>query len=166
MDIDHILTVLNRRGVHYLLIGGVNFLLRHKPVLTFDIDFWIEDDPGNCLRCEGALAELDAEWGPAEKTWGPVTALPTGWLSRQTIYCLSSPHGAIDIFRSVAGLPSWQQSFATSVSGQTAAGTVYRGLSDADMLACQLSLDPEDRKNDRIRDLKKVLSSRESSHPS
>ncbi len=165
MDIDHILTVFNRREVRTLLIGGVHFLLRHKPVLTFDIDLWIEDDAGNRLRCEEALAELDAEWGPAEETWGPVAALPTGWLGRQTIYCLSSPHGAIDVFLSVAGLPSWQQSFTTSVSGQTAAGTVYRGLSDADMLACQLSLDPEDRKNDRIRDLKKALSARESSHP-
>ena len=34
MNIDRILTELNHHGVRYLLIGGVNFMLRHKPVLT------------------------------------------------------------------------------------------------------------------------------------
>jgi hypothetical protein len=157
MDIDHILAVFNRHEVRYLLIGGVHFLLRHKPVLTFDIDFWIDDDGDNRLRCERALTDLKAEWGQSEQTWGPVSSLPAGWLARQSVYCLSSPHGAIDIFRTICGLASWRDSFATSVSGQTAAGVAYRGLCDEDMLKCQLSLDPEDRKNDRIRDLKKVL---------
>ena len=41
MHIDHILKVMNDSGVKYLVIGGVNFLLQHKPVLTFDIDLWI-----------------------------------------------------------------------------------------------------------------------------
>jgi hypothetical protein len=165
MDIDHILAVFNRHEVRYLLMGGVHFLLRHKPVLTFDIDFWIEDDHDNRLRCARALTDLHAEWGQSEEAWGPVAGLPADWLGRQSIYCLSSPHGAIDIFRAVTGLASWRDSFAASVSGRTAGGTDYRGLSDEDMLKCQLSLDPEDQKIDRIRDLKKVLLSHEPSHP-
>lgn len=164
MDIDHILAVFNRHDVRYLLIGGVHYLLRHKPVLTFDIDFWIDDDIDNRLRCERALTELHAEWGPSEEAWGLVAGLPAGWLGRQPVYCLSSPHGAIDIFRRVSGLKSWRDSFAASVSGKTGGGTDYRGLSDEDMLQCQLSLDPEDRKTDRIRDLKKVLSPHEPPH--
>ena len=159
MDIDHILAVFNRQEVRYLLIGGVNFLLRHKPVLTFDVDFWIEDSDGNRRCCELALAELDCEWGRTDEAWGPVARMPAGWMSQQAIYCLSSPHGAIDVFRHVHGLSDWQGCLAKSVAGRTAAGTAYRGLSDEDMLRCQLSLDPTSQKVDRIRDLREALSS-------
>ena len=34
MNIDHILQMFNASEVEYLLIGGMNFLLRHEPVLT------------------------------------------------------------------------------------------------------------------------------------
>ena len=161
MNIDHILAVFNRHEVRYLLIGGVNFLLRHRPVLTFDMDFWIEDNEANRRRCELALNELNAEWGRTEADWAPVAARPAGWLAQQSVYCLTSPHGAIDIFRSVQGLANWTAAFTASVAGHTAAGTPYRGLSDQDMLACQLSLPPESRKSDRIRDLQKALTAHE-----
>ena len=157
MNVDHILSVMNRHGVQYLLIGGMNFLLRHKPVMTYDVDFWIDDSATNRRACELALAELDSEWGPTEEQWGVVSKLSPGWLDRQTVYCLTSPHGAIDIFRHVRGLEEWSASFKNALSGQTAEGTVYHGLSDADMLACQLCLDPESQKVDRIRELQKVL---------
>jgi hypothetical protein len=38
MNIDRILAAFNEREVQYLLIGGVNFLLRHRPVTTFGQD--------------------------------------------------------------------------------------------------------------------------------
>ena len=161
MNIEHILAVFNRHEVRYLLIGGVNFLLRHKPVLTFDVDFWIEDSDVNRQRCELALIELCAEWGRTEKDWGPVNTRPAGWLALQSVFCLTSPHGAIDVFRQVQGLTSWAAALATSVSGHTAAGVPYQGLSDQDMLACQLSIPPESRKSDRIRDLQKAMASHE-----
>ncbi len=144
-----------------MLIGGVNFLLRHKPVLTFDVDFWIEDSEANRILCEAALTELNAEWGSTDSEWGPVATLASGWLSRQPVFCLTTPHGAIDIFRSVQGLMGWDTAFAASVSGTTAAGTAYTGLSDADMLACQISLPEETRKLDRVRELQKAMSSHE-----
>jgi hypothetical protein len=157
MNVDQILMVFNRHGVRYLLIGGMNFLLRHKPVLTFDVDFWIEDTLENLQRCESALAELDAEWGMGDSDWGPVKGKAAGWLAQQGVFCLSCPHGAIDVFRGVKGLGSWQDSYAASVSGETGAGVAYRGLSDEDMLKCQLSLDEVDRKADRISDLKRAV---------
>jgi hypothetical protein len=159
MNVDRILAAFNKHEVVYLLIGGVNFLLRHKPVLTFDVDFWVEDTEPNLRRCESALAELGAEWGPTEQDWGSVARRPAGWLSVQSVYCLNSPHGAIDIFRTVAGLPDWRQCQSRAVSGKTTDGTVYQGISDADMLQCQLSLDPHIRKLDRIRDLQQALAS-------
>ena len=157
MDVDHILSVFNQQEVRYLLIGGVNYLLRHQPVLTFDVDFWIEDSDGNRRRCEHALSLLEAQWGPSEEEWKPVAEMAPDWLARQPVYCLTSTYGAIDIFRSVRGLADWGSSFADSVAGVTAAGVAYRGLSDRDMLKCQLVLDPESRKNDRIRELERVI---------
>jgi hypothetical protein len=80
MNLDRILATFNTHRVPYLLIGGMNFLLRHAPVLTSDVDLWIEDAPENCTRCEQALAELGAEWGTADADWGPVAGKRPGWL--------------------------------------------------------------------------------------
>jgi hypothetical protein len=157
MNIDTILGRLNYHGVQYLLIGGVNFLLRHRPVLTFDLDLWLEPEPANRRRCERALADLEAAWGPTEQEWRPAREWPEGWLDRQELFCLTSPAGAIDVFQSVRGLSAWTTCHARSVTVVTAAGTSCRALSDADMLACQLALDPADRKEDRIRALREAL---------
>jgi len=159
MNLDRILGTCNQQGVSYLLIGGMNFLLRHQPVLTYDVDLWIEDTPENRRRCESALAALDAEWGRTNADWGPVAAKPAGWLDQQAVYCLNSPHGAIDVFRSLKGPTDWQTSWNASVVEQTAAGTSYHGLSDADMLACQLALDAGAQKAERIRVLRSKLKS-------
>jgi hypothetical protein len=81
MNADQILTTMNQFGVAYLLIGGMNFLLRHEPsLLTYDVDLWIENTPENRKRCESALAALDAEWGATDADWGPVAQRQSGWL--------------------------------------------------------------------------------------
>ena len=69
MNVDRIIKTLNQHGVDYLLIGGVHFLLRHKPQLTFDVDIWVDDNKKNLLRCEKALNSLNAEWGATERDW-------------------------------------------------------------------------------------------------
>ena len=66
MNINDILQTFNASEVEYLLIGGMNFLLRHEPVLTYDIDFWIWDTAANLARCDTALRQLDAAWGLPE----------------------------------------------------------------------------------------------------
>jgi hypothetical protein len=157
MNIDRILETMNRSGVAYLLFGGVNFLLRHGPVLTFDIDLWIDDTPENLVRCEKALAELQAEWGSSQADWQPVSRLAPGWLERQSVHCLSSPHGAIDIFRRVTGLEDWGRCQARAELRKTSAGIPYLGLSDEDMLECQLALPETDRRQDRIQALRTAL---------
>jgi len=155
MNIDHILWTFADCGVEYLLIGGMNFLLRHEPVLTYDIDFWIRDTAENRDRCDTALRALDAAWGATEEDWRSVAAQP-GWLVRQGIFCLTSPSGAIDIFRTVTGLLSWEDCNTRAHAGRTAAGAPYRGLSDDDMLACQLALPPEQRRQSRVEALKRA----------
>ncbi|MEN6557328.1 MAG: hypothetical protein ABFC54_04015 [Thermoguttaceae bacterium] len=159
---DRILSTLNQRGVNYLLIGGLNFLLRHAPVLTYDVDVWIEDTKANCRRCETALADLRAEWGASDEDWGPVLEKPSDWLLRQAVCCLTSEAGAIDIFRAVVGLDSWAACRARAAACRTALGTTFWGLADADMLQCQLAL-PEGRRNEaRIRYLQNVLAQKQS----
>lgn len=157
MNVELILETLNRRGVRYVMIGGMNFMLRHAPVLTFDVDLWIEDTPENRERCEAALAELNAEWGAADNDWQLVSAMPAGWLGQQSLFCLISPEGSIDIFRNVAGLDSWQLAYDRSVDEKTAGGVPYRGLSDSDMLRCQYALDQPFRKVERIAALEAAL---------
>lgn len=157
VNVDHILKTLNSHEVAYLLIGGMNFLLRHAPVLTYDVDVWIEDTPENLQRCEKALGELQAEWGASDHDWAPVADKPAGWLGSQPLFCLTSPYGSIDVFRSVRGLGSWAASRANAQVGETADGVPFVGLSDADMLECQMALPEAERNHERIRALKKAL---------
>ena len=156
MNIDHILRTFNEHEVEYLLIGGMNFLLRHEPVLTYDIDLWIRDTATNRDRCEAAMRQLDASWGPTEDSWRPV-AEQAGWLARQSVFCLTSPAGAIDIFRAVTGLPSWEHCRERAVVGRTAANVEYRGLCDEDMIACQLALPEGQRRHGRVESLQRSL---------
>jgi hypothetical protein len=157
MNVDRILETLKQFQVSYILIGGMNFLLRHKPELTYDVDIWIEDSSENRLRCEQALVALDAEWGRTDEEWRPVSQHPVGWLGWQPLFCLTSPHGAIDVFRSVAGLGDWNDSYSAAPRGMTAGGVDFVGLSDEDMLKCQLALNEGLRKRDRIATLEQAI---------
>ena len=103
-QIDHILQVLNDHGVEYMLIGGVNYLLRHQPIATFDVDFWIEDSDENRGRCHTALVALGASWGPNDEQWRDVKDLSANWLERQGVFCLTSRYGWIDLFARSKGL--------------------------------------------------------------
>jgi hypothetical protein len=158
MDIDGILTAFKQHEVVYLLIGGVNFLLRHAPELTFDVDIWVADTEENRARLNAALRHLRAEWGPTEKAWAPVPDDPA-WLRRQPLFCLTTPYGALDVFREVKGLEGeFEQAFARAIQSQTPSGVSYTGLSDEDMLRCQEALDPSERKAGRIEVLRRAIS--------
>ena len=138
MNVDRILQTLNEHEVKYLLIGGLNFYFRHKPVATYDVDLWIEDSEANRRRCELALAELNAEWGTTDEDWGPVENKPAGWLDIQSVYCLNCPDAPVDVFRNVTGLPDWETCAARAVLETVDEGIEYLGLADVDMLKCQL----------------------------
>lgn len=159
-NVNVILRVMNARRVDYLLIGGMNFALNHEPVLTFDVDLWVRDDPDNLRAVNAALRDLEAGWGPTEATWGPVPADP-GWLARQAVFCLTTAHGALDIMRSVKGLEDrYAECRAAARPGVTAAGTPYPSLNDEHMLDCQLALAEHERKPGRIATLRAALQPR------
>ena len=160
MNIDVILKTVANFDVDYLLIGGVNYLLRHQPELTYDIDLWIADTPNNRARTNSALRELKAEWGPTESDWRPVSE-NAAWLEKQGVYCLSSPYGAIDIFREVKGLEGKYESCKRKgILGKTPSGVLYYALGDEDMLTCQTALPSHLQKLKRIETLRSALANR------
>jgi hypothetical protein len=157
VNIDKILQTLNQGEVDYILIGGVNFLLRHEPELTFDVDIWVADNEENLKKLNQALIAMDSAWGPTEQEWRPVPANHQ-WLKQQSIYCLTTSLGALDVFREVKGLEGkYAECKAAAGYSQTASGVAYVGLSDLHMLACQEALPLREQKPKRIEVLKRAL---------
>jgi hypothetical protein len=156
LDIEEILAAFNEADVRYLLLGGVNFALRHDYVITIDIDFWIEDTQENLARTNAALRTLNAEWGPTALDWKAVPEDPA-WLKRQSAFCLTTPLGPVDIFRAVKGLEDFDICFKRSSAAITPRGVRFQSLSDEDMLRCQEALDPSSQKLDRMRTLRDAL---------
>jgi len=157
MNVDEILQALNQEQVDYLLIGGMNFLLRHLPELTWDVDIWVKDDAENLARLNRALGLLGAAWGRTETEWGPVSA-DSRWLTSQEVFCLTTAHGALDVFRDVRGLEGhYLDCQRRGIRTQTAGGIQFTGLSDEDMLACQEALPVEERKERRIQVLREAI---------
>jgi hypothetical protein len=157
MNVDEILRALNDRQVDYLLIGGMNFLLRHLPELTFDVDVWVADHGENLGRLNRALRDLGAEWGRTEAAWAPVPE-DWQWLETQPVFCLTTQHGALDVFRDVLGLEGrYPECKARSVLAQTANAVPFPALGDEDMLACQEALPPGERKARRMAILRDAI---------
>lgn len=160
MNVDRILEALNHREVDYLLIGGINFLLRHKPLLTYDVDVWVRDDAANLASLNRALKALGAGWGKTEKTWGVVPDDPS-WLRQQGVFCLTTDQGALDIFREVLGLEGRYDECKREAGKEfTASGVAYLGLSDRHMLLAEQALDPGNQRTDRIETLKEAIAKR------
>ncbi len=57
-DFEDLLTLLERHGVRYLIIGGLAFIYHAKPRYTKDMDLWIGPDPANVERANRALADF------------------------------------------------------------------------------------------------------------
>jgi hypothetical protein len=159
MNIDRILSILNAAEVDYILIGGVNFLLRHGGPMTYDVDVWVSDNDQNLERVAMALKNLGAEWGSTDATWGPVKS-GISWLKSQNVFCLTTREGGLDIFREVRGLEGkYSECKNRAIDFYTSSGVPYRGLSDSDMLQTQLVLEPAEQKPERISRLKKAMES-------
>jgi hypothetical protein len=164
MNVDEILRALNEERVDYLLIGGMNFLLRHLPELTFDVDIWVRDGGENLHRLTRALRRLDAQWGRTEAAWAPVPE-DWRWLETQAVFCLTTREGALDVFRDVLGLEGrYAECKTRGVPAQTANGIPFHGLCDQDMLACQEALPPGEQKVRRMETLRQAVAQTHKPH--
>jgi hypothetical protein len=132
-------------------------MLFHRPVLTFDVDILVEDKKDNLKRLNEALAAMKGEWGKTESSWQAVPE-DSKWLERQPLFCLTTQYGPLDIFREVPGLENkFEECWQLGREGKTSEGIVFKGLSDYHMLECQLVLEPEDQKPERIKILRTAL---------
>ncbi len=157
MNPDGIFTALNQHHVEYVLFGGVNHMLVHEPVTTFDVDIWINDTSENLTKANCALHTMEASWGADEKSWGPVP-LDASWLLKQPVFSMLTKHGPLDFFREVLGLEGrFRECHGAATIRTTSAGVLFYSLADRHMLECQLALPPAERKLDRIRKLHEVL---------
>lgn len=157
MNVDAILQALDDQRVDFLLIGGMNFLIRHEPELTFDVDVWVRDEAENLARLNRSLESLGAEWGRTESEWRLVPS-DWRWLTSQAVFCLTTKEGALDIFREVRGLEGqYEECRARGLHTQTAAGVSFIGLSDRDMLVCQEALPPGEQKHRRMEVLREAI---------
>lgn len=157
MNVELILKTLNCHQVDCLLIGGMNFLLNHSGPHTYDVDFFVRDSAPNLSQLNSALQELTCEWGPNETSWRPVPENPD-WLLKQNVFCLTSPHGAIDIFRAVKGLEDgFDACLARAAKRSMPDGEAYLGLSDYDMLRCQEALPETAQKTARMAALRLAI---------
>ncbi len=160
MNVDTILAALKDETVDYILIGGMNFLIRHLPELTFDVDIWVFDTTENLECLNRALRRLGAAWGPTESEWAPVPQ-KSQWLLRQSVFCLTTDHGALDIFREVRGLEGcYAQCRDRAIESTTVTGAAFRGLNDEDMLACQEALPVSEQKLRRVEHLRRCIQER------
>lgn len=57
-DFEDMLTLLERHGVRYLIIGGLAFIYHAKPRYTKDMDIWLDPGERNVERANKALAEF------------------------------------------------------------------------------------------------------------
>ena len=157
MNVDLILSTFNRHQVDYILIGGMNFFIVHEPVTTFDIDLWIADTEPNHQAVHAALVELQSEVSFSSKgdDWRRLCMEESStWLARQSVHCLFTPHGPVDVFRHVPGLEDGYNTLRDQCPlRQTRSGVSFRSLSDDLMIRCQLALPEHLRKLDRLRAL-------------
>ena len=156
-DYRKVFITMNRNSVSYLLIGGLNYFLIHNPVTTQDIDLFIDETPENRFACENALIDLGAEWGQRDDDWGPVHAKPMGWLGGQSVFCLLTRFGPVDIFLSVPGISSYGEALSRSVRYNVDADLQLNLISARDLLDCQLAIPEAYRKPERINFLRGVL---------
>ncbi len=157
LDYERVFRVMNECSVKFLLIGGLNYYLVHRPVSTQDIDLFISDNVENRRRCELALEELGAQWGRNDEDWGPVEQKMPGWLSYQGVYCLLTIAGPVDIFRSVAGVASFDRALVDSKELIVGSKTVVRLIGTKDLLACQMAIPETARRQDRVKHLREIL---------
>ena len=149
-DYRRVFLTMNSHSVSYLLVGGLNYFLLHKPVTTQDIDLLIEDTSQNRSRCEHALSELGAEWGRRDDDWGTVATKNDGWLTGQSVFCLLTHFGPVDIFLTIPGISSYHEASLRSVVLDLGWATSIRLISSKDLLACQLAIPEVYRKTERI----------------
>ena len=69
----HILEVLNKHNVEYIVVGGVAAVIHGAPMTTFDLDTLVKVNSVNAERLVKALSELEAHFREHQNSLNPTT---------------------------------------------------------------------------------------------
>ena len=69
----HILEVLNKHSVEYIVVGGVAAVIHGAPMTTFDLDTLVKVNSANAERVVKALSELEAHFREHRNLLTPTT---------------------------------------------------------------------------------------------
>ena len=126
LSAEHILAVLNRHGVEYVVIGAFAAIAQGAPLEpTHDVDLTPRRSPDNLGRLSEALSELGARVRAEDVEEGLVFSHDAASLARMEMLNLTCPAGDFDLVFAPAAAPSGyddlvQRSVAISVGRQHA----------------------------------------------
>jgi len=103
-DFKELLSLLNKHGVEYLLIGGYAVGYHGYPRATQDMDLWIAISPDNAKRLVTALQEFI----------GAVDLNPERFLEEGAIMRMGVPPMRVDIINRISGV-SFRECYARRV---------------------------------------------------
>ncbi|NBC10250.1 MAG: hypothetical protein GVY24_00760 [Planctomycetes bacterium] len=88
-----LLSLLNERGIKYLVIGGYAVGFHGRPRYTKDIDIWIASDRANAERIAQAVDDYFGATRPVER-----------FMSRDFILRIGAPPQMVEIMTTIAGV--------------------------------------------------------------
>jgi hypothetical protein len=103
LDLPHLLAVLDRHRVVYVLIGGLAAVYHGSPFPTEDADITPRADTNNLTRLAAALAELNARIRTESEPGGLPFAFNADSLAAVNILNLTTDAGDLDITLQPAG---------------------------------------------------------------
>jgi predicted nucleotidyltransferase len=106
-DPGALLVALTRRGVDFVVIGGIAAALLGSPRLTRDLDITFASDAVNSEALGGVLVELDAKLKAVEDDVPFVPDAAT--LRRVQLLTLATRAGEIDLVAAPAGAPGYDE---------------------------------------------------------
>lgn len=109
------LELLERRGVDYVLIGGLAGVLHGSPAVTFDTDVCAARDRDNLERLAAALREMEARIRTDAEPGGLPFACDATFLSAMKVVNLTTKFGDFDISFEPAGFDGYDELVVRSV---------------------------------------------------
>jgi hypothetical protein len=106
---ERIFEVLERRGVEYVLIGGLAGVLYGSPAVTFDTDVCPARDRANLERLAAALREMEARIRSEAEPEGLPLAIDARFLSAMGIANLTTKFGDFDISFEPSGFEGYDE---------------------------------------------------------
>jgi hypothetical protein len=116
LQADEIFACLDRRGVRYVLIGGLAAVLHGSPLTTVDADVCPQEEPENLERLAGALEELDARIRTPDSPGGVRFPRDAAFLRGLQLLNLVTRYGDLDLAFRPAGTGGFSDLFARSVA--------------------------------------------------